>query len=378
MKIVHLIPSLACGGGEILMGNIAIEQAQTGHEVNIIVLEKLTDSFLKYPLKDKFKNLVKIIEMDVNISFSFLKNELVVSNKSFDEFLTNFQPEIVHSHLFMSELISRNNLLAGVKYFTHCHNNMPQFNFLEKKKFKRRITDFREYKWLMKKYMECGNHFITISKDTQAFYKKWVHSTIRDHIYFLKNGINTSIYYSNKEKINEPIFQLITVGTLLKNKGHSFLIDCVNELVNEGIEIQLSIVGDGPEMAELAGKIEMLGLKKNIFLVGNVGNVNDYLSQAHLYVHAAFKEAFGLVLIEAMASELPVIATNGGGNKDLIINDYNGYLIESRDVEEFNKKIKFLLNNPAARLKLGENAIDFSKSFDIKEYVIKLHEMYLK
>ena len=131
-------------------------------------------------------------------------------------------------------------------------------------------------------------------------------------------------------------------------------------------------------MPTLSQKIDELGLDKNIFLVGNVGNVNDYLSQAHLYVHAAFKEAFGLVLIEAMASELPVIATNGGGNKDLIINDYNGYLLESRNVEQFNEKIKFLLNNPAARVKLGENAIDFSKSFDIKEYVIKLHELYLK
>ncbi len=57
MKIVHIIPSLACGGAEILMGNIAIEQALTGHEVNIIVLEKLNDSFLKYLLKNQLKNI---------------------------------------------------------------------------------------------------------------------------------------------------------------------------------------------------------------------------------------------------------------------------------------------------------------------------------
>lgn len=378
MKIIHIIPCLACGGAENLMGNIAIEQINQGHDVKIIVLESFDVATSNYPLKNELVKLIDITHFDIDISFSFLKNQIVLSNNSFFEFIKEFKPDVIHSHLFKSEIISRNKIVKDVKYITHCHNNMTQFDIYEKKSFKRRLTDFLEYKWLRTKYKQCNNHFIVISNDTELFYKKHLPKQIRSNIFQLKNGINTSLYWSNVDKANSPIVQLISVGSLLKNKGHSFLIDVVNSLIQEGVDVQLNILGDGPEMGNLLNKIDELGLGNSIFLLGSVTNVNDYLSQAHIYIHAAFKEAFGLVLIEAMASELPVISTNGGGNKDLIIENYNGFLIENRNMAECSKKIKLLIDNPSLRLQMGKNAIDFSKSFDIKEYVVKLHEIYLK
>lgn len=376
MRILHIIPTLGCGGAEILLGNIAIEQARIGCKVKIILLEPFHFTYPNYFLKDKLESLVEIQQVDLKMSYSLRKRTIEMDYEKMDEIIKEFSPDVIHSHLFQAELVARYKVYKNVKYISHCHNNMDQLDLFANKSLNRRISDFLETRWLIKKYKKCNNVFVSISKNTQEYFEKKLPNKLKKNVFLHPNAINTSYYYSDSIKSEEKCIELISVGNLLPNKGHFFLIDAVSKLIQEGFDIRLTIVGFGPLHDELQNKIRELNLENMVFLSGNVPNVNDYLSKAHIYVHAAYKEGFGLVLVEAMASGLPIVTTDGGGNRDLIREGYNGYLIQERNINLFTDKLKLLINDTEQRKEIGANARQFSLSFDIIPYVAKLNEIY--
>ena len=382
MKIIHVIPTLGCGGAEILLGNIALEQVKRGDEVQIIILEPFHPTYSSYFLKDQLEKSVKISQIKMNISFSVIKNKIEMDITPFEEIVKAFKPDVIHSHLFQAEIVSRYKIYDHVKYITHCHNNMSQFskkslfNILAVKTLKRRITDFLEIKWLMKQYVKCDNSFVAISNDTKSYFENNVPNILRKNVFLLFNCINTSLYFSNNKSEQLSQLRLITVGNLTENKAHDFLINLVSVLRKSSIIVSLEILGYGPLESYLKEKIRELKLEEFVFLRGNVSNVNEFLSNADVYVHSSLTEGFGLVILEAMASKLPVVTTDGGGNKELILEAENGFLIHDRNINDFVDKIKLLFENKELREEMGNNAYAFSQSFDVVQYVDKLTLIY--
>jgi len=375
MNILHVIPTLGCGGAEVLVCNISIQQVKEGHNVKILILNPLHKTFYDLIMAEELLSLVSIAEISTTINISILNNKIELSNNQFEDIIHEFLPDVIHSHLFQSELISRYTIYKNIKYFSHCHNNIEQFNFWNNKSFKRRITDFFEIKWLLTKYKECNNRLIVISNNTGDYFQKNLPNYLAKNIEYLPNAINSILYYK-AEKLNKSIIKLITVGNLLENKGHLFLIEVIAELKRRNFNVQLEILGFGDMKKTLELRIAELDLSQTVFLRGNVPNVNDYLSRSDIYIHGSFKEAFGLVLVEAMASSLPVITTAGGGNNELIIENTNGFLIVNRNLNEFIEKTIFLIKNEDIRLKMGDNAKLFSNDFDVIPYVNKLTNLY--
>ena len=95
---------------------------------------------------------------------------------------------------------------------------------------------------------------------------------------------------------------------------------------------------DGAEMKNVKNLSVYKELESRIQFKGTVDNVQDYLNDSDIYVHSAIHESFGLVLLEAMAARLPVISIDGKGNRDVVLNGKNGYLINDQNVEEFGEK----------------------------------------
>ena len=117
-------------------------------------------------------------------------------------------------------------------------------------------------------------------------------------------------------------------------------------------------------------------LQDNVLQHGNVNNVEEYLWQSDIYVHSAYYEPLGLVLLEAMAAGLPVVTLDGRGNRDLIVQGKNGYMVYEQNAEQFADRILEIWNDQQKYMEMSAFAQEFARQYDIKEYVDKLMDIY--
>ena len=314
LKILHIIPSLMAGGAERLVIDICNElNKRNGIEVKLLLLSKRID----------FDD--KTINFDYSVINSNLRLSLKSSNQAdlieFEDAVTEFKPDIIHSHLYEAELISRWKIFPQTSYITHCHDNMSQIsNFSKKKSLKKNITDFYEKKLLFGRYKDCNNNFIAISKDTKDYFTKVIPPALKPNIFLLSNAIDFKRFYFAKrgKPKSDHIIHAACVGSLVNKKNQKFLIPIVVYLKNKGFDCKIDVLGDGPNRESLQAQIDSNNLHEEITLHGNVKNVEEFMRNTDFYIHTATYEPFGLVLLEAMASGLPVISLDGKGNRDII------------------------------------------------------------
>jgi len=147
-----------------------------------------------------------------------------------------------------------------------------------------------------------------------------------------------------------------TVGNVRRVKGHDLLIQAAAKVVEQYPQVHFNVVGEilEPEyFDELQQLIVDLGLSRNFHFVGGTSDSRDYLVGADIFVLPSRSEGFSNAVIEAMASSLPVVATNVGGNAEAVIDGINGYIVEPNDVAALSTAIKKLLGDPASALAMG-------------------------
>ena len=376
MRIIYIIPTLKRAGAERLVIDIC----------NTIIKNNLAEVLLVVMYKEnEFSELTK----NINIKYCSSRINLSITGKTkvdlteFTKIVEDFKPDIIHSHLYEAEMLSRWKLFPDIKYVSHCHDNMVQLNkiLLLKKWNKKKITDYYERKKLLKQYKACNNNFIAISNDTEYFLKNNLSKNLKN-IFLLHNAIDYNKFKRSSSNdflsIDKKNIRLVNIGSFVAKKNQTFLVDVVSMLKLRGYEITLDLLGNGPDKSNIEQKIIEKGLTKNIFCRGSVGNVEEYLHNSFIYVHSATYEPFGLVLLEAMAAGLPVVCLDGKGNRDIIKNGFNGFMIEKPDVNLFTEKIIELISNKKLYSEMSENAVKFAADYDIEKYVKKLTDFYCK
>lgn len=371
MKILHIIPNLKKGGAERLVLDICNElKKRNGVEVKLITFS--TDN--EYPFLTK--------DIDWEVKPSSVKLSILKKNKlniiELQKAIEIFSPEIIHTHLYEAEIVSRSCYYPKASWFSHTHNNIEVF---KKQKLihlrnKKDIIQYYERKYLFKRYIKNGGtHFIAISKDTQKYYSQYA---LNFPITLLPNAINYKQFFnSTGNKLLDKI-RLINIGSFQDIKNQKFLVQVAQNLEAQKIDFELHFLGEGKNKNNLQKKVSELDLDENVFFHGNVNFVEEYLWKSNIYVHSCFSEALGLTIIEAMAAGLPVVCLDGIGNRDLIEQGKNGYLFKEQNVERFTQKIIEIFNNSELYQKMSSFAIDFAKNFDINIYNEKLILLYNK
>jgi len=374
MKVAHVIRSLLKSGAERICIDICNELHKNSTvEVLLIVLDEINE------FQDMTKDL-NIVYCQSKVRPSIL-GKSYIDTSEYEKIILDFKPDIIHSHLFWAEILTREVIYPEVTYLTHCHSNIREFqNFSFKSLFnKTKLTQFYEKYWLMPKYKICRNNFLVISNDSREYFQKVLPKPIQN-IKLLHNAINYELFKRKGpfKPIDSKKIKLINVGSFTKNKNQAFLIKVVSYLVKKEINVELIFLGKGPEMKNVKNLSVYKELESRIQFKGTVDNVQDYLNDSDIYVHSAIHESFGLVLLEAMAARLPVISIDGKGNRDVVLNGKNGYLINDQNVEEFGEKIISLVNDRELHKNLSSNAFHFAEKFDISNYCEKLIEIYKK
>ncbi len=175
---------------------------------------------------------------------------------------------------------------------------------------------------------------------------------------------------------------ILYVGRLTKEKGIKCLIKAFKILDDRNIkDIKLIIVGEGPKRKKLEKFTNELCISKKVIFLGPVEHSKlkvIYQNSLVLILPSIVKENFGLVILEAMSQGTPVITTNIGGQKELIIDGYNGLLFTPGDYEDLSKKIGMILTDYEYGIMLSKNSINFSKNFSKEKHINEIEKLFKK
>jgi glycosyltransferase involved in cell wall biosynthesis len=160
--------------------------------------------------------------------------------------------------------------------------------------------------------------------------------------------------------------RLLFVGRLVERKGAHVAVEALEVLKRKGREAHLTVVGDGPERDRLEALADEKGVSTQVDFRGSVPaeSVADAFAEADVFLMPAVtdwkgeQEGFGLVLVEAMMSGVPVVATQSGGILDVVTNNETGLLVPERDPEALAVAAERLLTDRALGRSLAQSAIE--------------------
>jgi len=202
---------------------------------------------------------------------------------------------------------------------------------------------------------------LTVSNSVKKHWLKYIEVKKIERIY---NGIIFSKTDSLVERErDQDDFVITSVARIIPNKGHGYLIDIANELIEKSKKFKFLIVGDTlPSYSyyekNLKQKVKKLGLENHIKFLGFREDVSSILKQSDLFIHPAIApDPLPTVLFESLHNDLPSVATNLGGAIEILDNGNNGLLIPYNDP----KKAADLINEYCANTKLQKKHLENSK-----------------
>jgi glycosyltransferase involved in cell wall biosynthesis len=148
---------------------------------------------------------------------------------------------------------------------------------------------------------------------------------------------------------------LVSVGRLDRLKGQDHIIEALPSIGTPDRRVVLVLVGDGPERPRLEGLIKARGLAGRVHFAGAESDVRPYLAAADLFVLASTAEGMSGALLEAMAWQLPVVATAVGGTPEVVVNGESGLLVPPRDEDALARACRRLLDDPDAARAMGRH-----------------------
>jgi glycosyltransferase involved in cell wall biosynthesis len=190
----------------------------------------------------------------------------------------------------------------------------------------------------------------------------------KDFLHIIPNPINKTALELIYKKST-----IITVGRLVPEKGYNIFLKVIFEIKKKIPNIQVEILGNGPEKNNLLDSMNEYDLNSTVKIIENVTNVEQYLSKAKVFVVTSITESFGLAMLESLSNGIPVVAFDAGdGPKSLIIDNYNGYLVQFGDVKQLENKILDIYNSNDIEWDfLSKNAIKSSEKYYVQNIYSK-------
>jgi glycosyltransferase involved in cell wall biosynthesis len=181
-------------------------------------------------------------------------------------------------------------------------------------------------------------------------------------------------FFERKVKTTGKIRKLIAVGRVEWEKNFPLLIDAVVELIDEGFNLKLTIVGGGSLENRLKRLIGSLDKEKQIRITGfaSKSQVRKQLHDSDLFVLSSYYEGWAMVVMEALAAGLPVVMTNVGNAGELVVNKEAGLVVASDDKKTLKKAIAWAIDNPKRMYEMAKKGQKKVKKENSKEKLISV------
>lgn len=357
IKILHIIDSLGLGGAQIIIKGI-FEYQQSNNNIFLVTLREK-------------KITIKIDHKNINIYHSCKKYSLAPLF-FLKDFIKKEKIEVLHCHLVRSQIfgyILKKIYFPNIKLIFHEHGRIFTNNLI--------------YNVFLKLAKSKVDLFLAVSRVTRDQLSKKINIE-NNKIKVLYNFINLDKFNKKniscdieKERKNLGIEEndLIIgyVGRLAKIKGVRYLIKALAYLK---FPYKVLIIGDGSEKAYLEYLSRKNKVDNNVLFLGYRNDIVSIYSLLDVLVVPSLSESFGLSVVEAQASGVPVIASNILALNEIIKDRENGLLFEVKDKKDLAEKIKLFYFNKETRSGIINNGLENVKKYGLDRYIKKLNNCY--
>lgn len=283
----------------------------------------------------------------------------------FGKFLKERNVDVVNSHCFTA--ISR--AMFTCKFYKIPHVATTHDNYTVEDK-PSRIRWFKLMSWWKQKLVVVSD----ISKRIHCRIANWDYETNKIEVIY--NGIDLSLYEVKDEKKTElkerlglnDKFVFTSVGRLFPIKRFDRLLYSFHLFLSNlnNTNSVLLIAGSGPEQQNLEKLAHSLQIYDKVIFLGDVDYIPELLSISDVFVLTSDSEGMSCSILEALASGLPVIATNVGGNRELVRDHYNGLLTDLKTTE-IARHMDFIFTHKRLGRLMGKKSLEASKRFSVEK-----------
>ena len=326
-KIIHLITTIEFGGAEKQLLILARNQIKQGLNVEVFYLKG------KPELKTKFEDVgVKVNSLLVDRPFIFQVTK-------FRKFIRNNEYP-VHTHLPQAELVA--SLACEKKKFIISRHNFEPF-WPNKPKLvsvllSRFVTSRAAGGIAISNAIK--NYLLEAKEISKEFQVRTVYYGFEHEV----DDLSDSNKLANEILNSKKNFKLGTIGRLVPGKNYPTMLKAVAKIVDIDPNVKFFIVGGGSSEQALIKVCIDLKIENNVIWVGRTEHIREFFSKIDLFIFASKGEGFGLVLLEAMLANKPILAANNSAVPEVLGLNYKG-LFSTNDYKLLSDKIIELMND---------------------------------
>ena len=325
---------------------------------------------------------------DVKHVVSFERKPIKINNlKAIGELKKIIKKEkfdIIHCHTPMGATVTRLAAKKSRKNGTKVIYTAHGFHFFKGAPIKNWLIFYPIEKWLSR-YTDC---LITINNEDYELarkkFKKCRQIELVHGVGIDKNKFDFEMTVEEKKELRKSLnledsdFVLIEVGELNKNKNQIMAIEAMRKISKENSNVHLLLAGEGELEDFYKNKIKEYNLENNVHMLGYRKDIPKLMKISDALISLSYREGLPMNIIEAMNEGLPIIASNCRGNRDLVLNNRNGFLIEKDDLNDLNKALLKLKNSSAICNKMSLENKKIIKPYMLEEVMRDMENIYFE
>ncbi|MGG0788114.1 glycosyltransferase family 4 protein [Peribacillus simplex] len=323
--------------------------------------------------------------VDVKHKISFDRSPLSLSNfkalKQLRRIVNINNYKLIHCHTPMGSVLTRlaakNKRKMGTKVVYTAHG----FHFYKGAPLKNWALYYPIEKWLSK-YTDClitinEEDYLRVKNNFQAKSIKLVNGVGIDLNKYIPQAIELKSKLRGEYNFNENDFIIMYAAELNHNKHQDLLINAISVLKKEIPNIRLLLAGEGELLADYKELVNKLKLKDHIYFLGFRKDIEKLLALSDLAVSSSRREGLPLNIMEAMATGLPLVVTDCRGNRDLVSDNNNGFVIRKDDVKSFASAIEKIYKTPHMGQKFANKSLGLVSKYSLESVCKKMEDIYL-
>jgi glycosyltransferase involved in cell wall biosynthesis len=354
VRVVHLVSTLNMGGLEKVVYDLVRCSDRQQFSMHVLCLGEVGD------LGPKFEEIGVTVEGLGVLDCGILRCAMAVARR-----LRVLQPDVLHTHNPAPHLIGAiAACISGRPAVVHTKHgrNYPK---IKKKVFGNRLAS-----WL-------SERIVAVSLDAADVARR-VENVPDRKIEMIWNGIDLDRFPRTTRPARGPERRAIHVARIeFHAKDQPTLLRAVRLVADAEPSFILDIVGDGPNRNELEALCDELHLRRHVRFLGQRDDVHALMSQAEFFVLSSVTEGLSITLLEAMATGLPIVATQVGGNAEVVVDEETGLLVPPSSPEALAAAMLALLRDPKRAQTMGVAARRrVEGSFDLRRVVERYEALY--